>query len=392
MKSTTQKKSSKISKPLTTRKLPWLTFSLVAFLAGLFWFIGPMTENSNAGVFIGGLVSSGEVYRIVTAGFLHEDWSHLATNAVLLLIFGWVVEPIIGARRTAILLFGASIIGYTTMYLLMESYGQFPLFRVVGSSAALWGLIGTSIVLVFKHPTEFSRTLQAIIWMTIGIQLLEQARVMITSEIGDIYFSIAVLHLAACSSGLLFGMGFSRKIKVLLLKNHSYLRELILAVTVIILVASIQAVQSSQRGSNSYLALAHAYLAEVAEDPDVRNQVSEVIIRGSSVMNKVNRFTISDSVNIVTKVSPDQNINIVTTLESEMSRVNIHAIIYENGVPKGLFRIKHVGDGSVVSCPFKKEALFGHEPADFTILPAWSNDSTTNTLPSTTCTLTWIGI
>lgn len=379
-----------------TRRLPWLTLGLVTFLTALFWLVGPMSNDSHLGVFIGGLVSSGEVYRLVTAGFLHTDWPHLANNVVLLLIFGWVVEPIIGAWRTALLLFGASILGYASIQLL-GSYEEFPLHRLVGSSGAIWGLIGASMVLIMRRPKDFSRVLQAIIWMIVGVQLLGQIQVLLSNETGTSEFAGAVGLLAACSVGLLFGMVFARGHKVPPLKNPAYLRELTLAVAVIILVASVQAVQNEQRGNNSYLSLAHAYIAGIAQDPEVLDRITEIVIRGSSMVPEVKLFTVSESVGIVTKVSPDRkHIEIVASLINEQPGLNIHALVYEDGIPRGLLKIKHVGDGSSIKCPFDQKTLYGHDPTDFDIQPVWLNqyrvDSTSNAQAGTTCTLTWVGV
>lgn len=380
-----------------THQFPWLTFGLVTFLTGLFWIMGPMSDASHMGMFVGGLVSSGEVYRIVTAGFLHTDWAHLANNVVLLLIFGWLVEPLVGARRAALLLFGASILGYASIYLLLGSQGEFPLYRLVGSASALWGLIGASLVLIIKRPNDFSRVLQAIVWMIVGVLLMGQIQVLLTNEIGSSNFANALGQLNAGLVGLLFGMWFAKGSKVPPLKSPAYLRELTLAVTVIILVASVQAVQHKQQGNNSYLALAHAYLADAARDSDLPDRMSNIIIRGSSMVSEVKLFSISESVDIVTRISPDQqHIEIAATLWREKPGLNIHALVYENGLPKGLLTIKHIGDGSSIRCPLGKQDLLGHKPADFTIQPVWFNqygvDITDNTPTGTTCTLTWIDV
>src|SRR5918911_3145190 len=85
-------------------------------------------------------VADGEVWRLVTGGFLHAGLLHILFNMYLLWILGQMLEPMLGSRRFAAL--------YTTA-LLWGSFGALlltPDARTVGASGAVFGLMGAAAV------------------------------------------------------------------------------------------------------------------------------------------------------------------------------------------------------------------------------------------------------
>jgi membrane associated rhomboid family serine protease len=89
-------------------------------------------------------VANGEIYRVVTAGFLHAGMFHLLVNMYSLYILGSLLEPAVGrARFLAIYFVG----------LLAGSFGALlvdPNKITVGASTAIFGLMGAAVV-VLRH-------------------------------------------------------------------------------------------------------------------------------------------------------------------------------------------------------------------------------------------------
>jgi membrane associated rhomboid family serine protease len=87
-------------------------------------------------------VAGGEVYRLLTAGFLHAGLFHLLVNMYSLYILGSLLEPAIGRVRFLIVYFVALLCG---------SFGAIvtdPNINTVGASTAIFGLMGAALVVM----------------------------------------------------------------------------------------------------------------------------------------------------------------------------------------------------------------------------------------------------
>jgi membrane associated rhomboid family serine protease len=89
------------------------------------------------------LVDLGEIWRLVTAAFLHIGLLHLALNMLALLIFGSELEHRLGRGRFAGLYAVSALGGAAAIQLLGH-----PLGAVAGASAAIYGLLGALGVLM----------------------------------------------------------------------------------------------------------------------------------------------------------------------------------------------------------------------------------------------------
>ena len=87
-------------------------------------------------------VAGGEVYRLLSAGFLHAGLPHLLVNMYSLYILGSLLEPALGRVRFLIIYFVA---------LLSGSFGALisdPNINTVGASTAIFGLMGAAVVVM----------------------------------------------------------------------------------------------------------------------------------------------------------------------------------------------------------------------------------------------------
>jgi membrane associated rhomboid family serine protease len=87
-------------------------------------------------------VANGEVYRLVTAGFLHAGLLHLAFNMYALYILGSLLEPAVGRLRFGLIYF-VSLLGGSLGALLVS-----PNSLTVGASGAIFGLMGAALVIM----------------------------------------------------------------------------------------------------------------------------------------------------------------------------------------------------------------------------------------------------
>lgn len=90
----------------------------------------------------------GEVWRLLTYSLLHADLAHVLMNVCFLAYTGYHIERALGHRNIATVYLG-SVFGGGLLSLLMS-----PKQYSLGSSGGVWGLIGASIVLGWKHWEE----------------------------------------------------------------------------------------------------------------------------------------------------------------------------------------------------------------------------------------------
>lgn len=87
-------------------------------------------------------VADGEVWRIVTGGFLHAGLFHLFLNMFLLYMLGGILEPVVGKLRFALIYFVALLSGsFGALLLSPEAFTR-------GASGAVFGLMGATVVVM----------------------------------------------------------------------------------------------------------------------------------------------------------------------------------------------------------------------------------------------------
>jgi membrane associated rhomboid family serine protease len=92
------------------------------------------------GIF-GPAIADGEWYRIVTGGFLHAGFLHIAFNMYALYILGSMLEPAIGTARF-LAVYAVSLLAGSFGALLLE-----PDTVTVGASGAIFGIFGVAFLI-----------------------------------------------------------------------------------------------------------------------------------------------------------------------------------------------------------------------------------------------------
>lgn len=98
------------------------------------------------------LVTSGEWWRLITAGFLHGSIIHLLFNVYILWVIGSQLESIVGKVKFIIIYF-VSLLGGSVASYLFSPFGSYS----IGASGAIFGLMGAMLVVGRKRNLDISQ-------------------------------------------------------------------------------------------------------------------------------------------------------------------------------------------------------------------------------------------
>jgi membrane associated rhomboid family serine protease len=87
-------------------------------------------------------VGDGEVWRLITSGFIHAGLPHLLFNMLSLWVLGSLLEPAVGRVRFALIYFASLLVGSLGALIAQ------PIGVTVGASGAIFGLLGAAIVVL----------------------------------------------------------------------------------------------------------------------------------------------------------------------------------------------------------------------------------------------------
>lgn len=150
-----------------------------------------------------------EIWRFVAAIFLHGSFSHLIFNIFALILFGTILENLIGSKRFLFVFFLSGILANLVSVFFYSSS--------LGASGAIFGILGTlaiikpkMIVWVFNLPMPMF--VAAIIWILVAVYGIFNP-----SNVGDI------AHLSGILIGIFIGFFLRKKHfqKNLLKANYS---------------------------------------------------------------------------------------------------------------------------------------------------------------------------
>jgi len=97
-------------------------------------------------------VSTGQWWRLLTAGFLHGSILHLLFNVYILWVLGSQLESILGKTKLVVIYF-VSLIGGSIASFLFSPFGTYS----IGASGAIFGLMGAMLVVGRKKRLDISQ-------------------------------------------------------------------------------------------------------------------------------------------------------------------------------------------------------------------------------------------
>ncbi|MGC9398685.1 MAG: rhomboid family intramembrane serine protease [Anaerolineae bacterium] len=160
-----------------------LAFFITRALGSLAYYLGGLSPAA--------VLHYGQLWRLVTSGFMHADVSHLGFNMYALYLFGRQVERYFGPRRFAMIYGGALLGSSSIVVLLSELKGS-----TVGASGAVLGLLGALMIYVWRYQEGIAGArahlgnLLVIALVNLGIGLLP--RVSLWGHLGGILAGVGV--------------------------------------------------------------------------------------------------------------------------------------------------------------------------------------------------------
>ena len=164
-------------------------------------------------------ILAGEYWRFLTPIFLHADFQHLLMNCLSLIVFGKMVEGIYGHKKFAFIYLFSGIMGNIASFM-------FSPHSAVGASGAIFGLMGAIVYLSVENPKLFKRYFGNNILVMVVISLVYGFVSPGIDNFGHI-------------GGLVGGFLSSGIVKIKNVSNRLLGRPVFIAVTIIVVVASL---------------------------------------------------------------------------------------------------------------------------------------------------------
>ena len=140
----------------------------------------------------GPLIREGEWWRLITAGFLHGDLLHIGMNSWSLYVVGSQTEEAYGTPRFLLFYVATTITGFYASMLWR------PLTPSVGSSAAIFGLIGAMIALGLRDRSAYGAQVKAMYmqWAVFGLVMGLSSRIDNMAHLGGMAGGFALAYVA----------------------------------------------------------------------------------------------------------------------------------------------------------------------------------------------------
>ena len=110
------------------------------------------------GVSINLLITNGEIWRVLTATFLHAGLLHILFNMFSLFLFGPELEKIAGKVRFLLIYLLAGIGGNVATLITQENF-----YATVGASGSIFGIFGAYLAILARHHRYTSQLKQVIL-------------------------------------------------------------------------------------------------------------------------------------------------------------------------------------------------------------------------------------
>jgi len=203
----------------------WAYYSLasVMLLIHLFFYLnGTLFDAIVAGGSGKSTLKSGDYYRLFTAIFLHLNFVHIFFNVCLLALYSRIVGVLIGTVRFFNLFFISGVAGFLASNILSN------FDYVIGASGAIYGLIGSFIVIRTKYAPELPPTFVIASLKFIVLTILLDLAISFSNRDHVDFYS----HLIGFLFGALYTLNLSRNSQSLSKLAKHNRNELILTIII----------------------------------------------------------------------------------------------------------------------------------------------------------------
>jgi rhomboid protease GluP len=144
------------------------------------------------GAKFGPFIAAGQLWRLVTAGFLHGGLIHMAFNSISLMDVGAHVEEVFGMSRMAVIYVVSTVAGFGL------SYWWSPTTSV-GASAGIFGLLGAMLAWGMKwEGTAYGSAVKSMYsrWVVYGLVMSLMGMIDMAAHVGGLAGGFAVGFIA----------------------------------------------------------------------------------------------------------------------------------------------------------------------------------------------------
>ena len=183
-----------------------MTYALLAVMGAVFLAELPGGSEDAGNLYeLGALVGpvaqlDGEWWRLVTAGFLHFGWLHLALNGLGIALFGRSLERALGPWRFAAVFLISSVGALAIMLAWSELVTGEP-FMLVGASASLMGIVGATVAVTLRRVLRGNMEADRRLLVSLAVVLVVQTAFDLTTP----RVSVGA-HLGGALLGLVLGL------------------------------------------------------------------------------------------------------------------------------------------------------------------------------------------
>jgi membrane associated rhomboid family serine protease len=160
---------------------PIATYVLLAINVLIFLATQTSAKTTDELILWGPYVAQGEWWRLVTAGFLHNESWHIILNGLALFWLGRMIEPALGHVRFLAIYFTSLLCGSLGVMILSPTTGT------LGASGAVYGLLGAAIVMARNRNIDLVQSgLVPILVLNLGLTLLLSNSLSLGGHIGGL--------------------------------------------------------------------------------------------------------------------------------------------------------------------------------------------------------------
>lgn len=154
------------------RARPYVTYALIGINVAVFLVeqilrltgMGTSTMLLTLGAKENTLITCGQYWRLLTACFLHANFTHILSNLIGLYFWGPHAEVLLGRVRFLIVYLAAGLFGSLLSYVCSDGFS-------VGASGALFGIFGALLYFRTRHKQVFDRVFGMQVLVFIGLNL-----------------------------------------------------------------------------------------------------------------------------------------------------------------------------------------------------------------------------
>jgi membrane associated rhomboid family serine protease len=169
---------------------PIATYELIALNVAIYFGASSSPTAYSNLVLAGPYVANGDWWRLITAGFLHDQLWHVGLNMLALFWLGRMIEPALGHARFLGIYFASLLTGSLGVILLS------PNTETLGASGAIYGLLGAAIVMARNRQIDLMQSgLIPILVLNLGLTFVMAGKLSIGGHIGGLIGGLIVTFL-----------------------------------------------------------------------------------------------------------------------------------------------------------------------------------------------------